>query len=148
MRGSLYHRQVTVGHRAAVALLLAGATLLAVGLVVFATRACPGPTDAAPCPSAAVNRGIVVALAAAGAGLLVTPFAFLAEYAMRRRIVYRGAWARAARRGAVVAIVVAALAGLRLGGVLSAPLAAAVVFGPIALEVYVSRTELRGGPAG
>ena len=139
---------MSVGHRVAIVLLIAAGTLTGVGLVLFATNACSGPTDIDPCASAAVNRGVVVALAAAAAGLIVTPFALLAEYATRRRIVYRGAWSRAARRGAVVAIVIAVLAGLRLGGALSAPLAAAVVFGPIALELYLSRTELRGGPAG
>ena len=139
---------MSIGHRAAIVLLIAAGTVTAVGLVLFATNSCPGPTDIDPCASAAVNRGIVVALAAAAEGLIVTPFAFLAEYATRRRIVYRGAWSRAARRGAVVAIVIAVLAGLRLGGALSAPLAAAVVLGPIALELYLSRTELRGGPAG
>jgi hypothetical protein len=51
----------------------------------------------------------------------VTPFAFLAEFVARRRIVFRGAWARAARRGLLAAAVVAALAGLRLGGALSVP---------------------------
>ena len=76
---------------------------------------------ATPCPDAGVNRAVVVALAAASAGLAVAPFALLAEFAVRRRIIYRGAWARAARRGLLVAGAIAALAGLRLGGALSVP---------------------------
>ncbi|MGH2457163.1 MAG: hypothetical protein ACRDHD_13010, partial [Candidatus Limnocylindria bacterium] len=74
-----------------------------------------------PCPGAGTNRAVVVALAAAAAGLLVAPFAFLGEFAARRRIVYRGAWGRAARRGLLVAAIVGALGGLRLGGALSVP---------------------------
>jgi hypothetical protein len=42
---------------------------------------------------------------------------------LRRRIVYRGAWARAARRGALVGVVIGVLAGLRLGGALTVPAA-------------------------
>jgi hypothetical protein len=97
------------------------ATLGAVVLLAFAAHACPGTTVSAPCPAAATNRAIVVTLLALTVGLLVTPFAFLAEVAVRHRIVYRGAWGRAARRGALVAAVVAAMAGLRLGDALSPP---------------------------
>ena len=97
------------------------AVLGAVVLLAFAAHACPGDVPSEPCPAAAANRAIVVALLALSIGLLVTPFAFLAEVALRRRIVYRGAWGRAARRGALVAAVVAAMAGLRLGGALSPP---------------------------
>ncbi len=137
---------ISIGHRTAVALLLAAATGAALALILFASRACPGPADMDACASAAANRATVVALASLGVALFVTPFAFLGEYAARRRIVYRGSWSRAARRGAVMGIVVAVLAGLRLGGALTAPLAAAVVLAPIALETYVTRTELRRGP--
>jgi hypothetical protein len=42
---------------------------------------------------------------------------------LRRRIVYLGAWMRAARRGLITALAVAALAGLRLGGALTVPVA-------------------------
>jgi hypothetical protein len=97
------------------------AVLGAVVLLAFAAHACPGDAASQPCPAAAANRAIVVVLLALTIGLLVTPFAFLAEVALRRRIVYRGAWARAARRGALVASVVAAMASLRLGGALSPP---------------------------
>lgn len=105
--------------RVTVAALVAGAVLAGVVLVAFAARACPVETPAQPCPEAGRNVAVVVALAAIGVGLLVAPFAFLAEYAVRRQIVYRGAWWRAGRRGLLAATVVAALAGLRLGGALT-----------------------------
>ena len=124
------------------------AALLGVLLVVFAARSCPAASSAEPCPGAAVNRAVVITLAAATIGFAVAPLAFLAEYAARRRIVYRGSWLRAARRGALAAGVVAVLAGLRLGGVLTAALAGGVILAPIALEAYVTRNELGGGPAG
>lgn len=106
-------------------LVVAGLALLAllvgVTLVAFAANACPTDVPARPCPEAWTNRMIVVVLAAAAAALLVAPFAFLSEFVARRHIVYRGAWARAARRGLLVAALVASLAGLRLGGALSIP---------------------------
>lgn len=105
--------------RLAVAGLAAAAALVGLTLVVFAAVACPTETASQPCPAAGTNRIVVVGLAALTTGLLMTPFAFLAEFVGRRRIVYRGAWGRAARRGLLVAAVVAALAGLRLGGALS-----------------------------
>jgi hypothetical protein len=106
-------------------LVVAGLALLAVlagvTLVAFAARACPTDSPLQPCPAAGTNRIVVVVLAAATAGLLVTPFAFLAEFVARRRIAFRGAWWRAARRGLLAAALVAAMAGLRLGGALSVP---------------------------
>jgi hypothetical protein len=109
--------------RAAVAGLVLLAVLAAVVLVSFAGHACPADSPGTPCPAAGVNRAVVVTLTAAAGGLAVTPFALLAEFAVRRRILYRGAWARAARRGLLVAAAIAALAGLRLGGALSVPVA-------------------------
>jgi hypothetical protein len=103
---------------AALALL---AVVAAMALVVFAAAACPTDTPARPCPGAWNNRLVVIGLAATAIGLLVTPFAFLAEFAGRRRIAYRGAWGRAARRGVLAAALVGALAGLRLAGALSVP---------------------------
>lgn len=76
----------------------------------------------------------MVTLAAMSAGLAVVPFALLAEFAVRRRIIYRGAWARAGRRGLVVAAAIGALAGLRLGGALSVPVAIFVLSLAAALE--------------
>jgi hypothetical protein len=108
-------------HRTIVAaLFLLGILALAL-LVAFAGSACPVETEQQPCPDATRNLVVGIGLAAAAVGLLVTPFAFLGEFVARRRIVYRGAWARAARRGLLVALVVAILAGLRLGGALNVP---------------------------
>jgi hypothetical protein len=120
---------VTARHRLIVAALILGAVVAAGILAAFASVACPVDTAAQPCPAAGRNLVVGVALAAVAVALLVTPFAFLAELLARRRIVYRGAWRRAARRGALTGLVVAALAGLRLGGALSVPIAlfAAVV---------------------
>ena len=122
--------------------LLAAAVLTGLLLVVFAERSCPVSTPTLPCPDAPLHRAVVVILAAAAAGLLVAPFAFVAEFAARRRIVFRGAWGRAARRAFLAAIVVAALAGLRLGGALNAPLALFVLLAPIVFDVYITRREL------
>src|SRR4029079_6914845 len=101
-------------------LVLAG-LLGALGLLLFAGTTCPAELPGQPCPAAGTNRLVIIALAAATSGLLAAPFAFLAEFVMRRRIVYRGAWRRAVRRAAIVAAVVVVLAGLRLGGALSLP---------------------------
>ena len=105
--------------RIVVAALALLAVLVGVVLVAFAGNACPGSTLGQPCPAAGANRIVVVTLAAAAVGLLVAPFAFLSEFVARRRIAFRGAWARAARRGLLAAALVAALAGLRLAGALS-----------------------------
>jgi uncharacterized membrane protein YbhN (UPF0104 family) len=130
---------VTGRTRLAVAALVLLAVLAAVVLVSFAGRACPADTAATPCPQAGTNRAVVVALVAATAGLAVTPFALLAEFALRRRIMYRGAWGRAARRGLLVAAAIAALAGLRLGAALSVPVALFIVSLAAALEWFASR---------
>jgi hypothetical protein len=119
------------------------AILGVVVLVAFAGNACAGDPAGRPCPDAGSNRVVVVALAAAAAGVAVAPFAFLAEFAVRRRIIYRGAWGRATRRGLLVAAVVAAIAGLRLGGALSVPAALFVISLAAALEwVALRRFDL------
>jgi hypothetical protein len=128
-------------------LVVAGLVLLAVlgavVLVAFAGNACAGDVPGRPCPEAGANRAIVVVLAAATGGLVVMPFALLAEFAVRRRIIYRGAWGRAARRGALVAAIIAAIAGLRLGGALSVPVALFVISLAAAVEwVAVRRFDL------
>ena len=130
-------------HRLVAAALILLGILAVIVLVSFAGRACPSETDAQPCPDAAFNRAAVLFLASASATLLVTPFAFLAEVAARRRIVYRGAWMRAARRGILVGLVVAALGGLRLGGALSVPIAIFVVI----LAGVAEWLVVRGGRA-
>ena len=130
-------------NRLDVAGLLIAAILTIVLLLVFASRSCPARTELDPCPSAGWNRAVVVALASGAAALLVAPFAFLAEFALRRRIVYRGAWARAARRGLLAAFVVASLAGLRLGGALSPPVVAFLLVAPVVLEGYLTKYRSR-----
>jgi hypothetical protein len=129
-------------HRLAVAGLILLGLLLLVGLVAFAGNACPVETEAQPCPDAARNVGVVVALAALAAGVLVTPFAFLGEVLARRRIVYRGAWIRAVRRGVLVALVLAALAGLRLAGSLTVPVAIFIVILAAAAEWFLARRDV------
>lgn len=127
--------------RTAVAALVLLGVLAAVVLVSLAGRACPVETPAQPCPDAALNRALVVALAAVSLVLIVTPFAFLGEVMARRRIVYLGAWVRAARRGVLVGLVVAALAGLRLGGSLSVPIAIFVIILAGVVEWYLARRD-------
>ena len=121
-------------HRLIVGALIVLGVLLGAGLVAFASVSCPIDTEAQPCPAAGRNLVVAVTLAASAAGLLVTAFAFLAEVLARRRIVYRGAWRRAARRGVLAALVLAALAALRLGGTLSVPIALFVLVVAGALE--------------
>lgn len=129
-------------HRLRVATLILLGVLAVVVLLAVAGRACPVETEAQPCADAAQNRAIVVGLASAGATLLVTPFAFLGEVMARRRIVYRGAWLRAARRGILVGLVLAALAGLRLGGTLSVPIAIFVIILAGVIEWFLARRDL------
>lgn len=128
-------------HRLTVAILFLIGVLAVVFLIGIAGRACPAETAAQPCPDAARNRAVVVILASASAVLLLTPFAFLAEVMARRRIVYRGAWVRASRRGLLVGLVVAALAGLRLGGALSVPIGMFVIILAGVAEWLVARRE-------
>lgn len=113
--------------RLAVAALTLLAVLVAVLLIVFASVACPTDTPEQPCPAVATNRGVVIGLAAVAVGLLVVPFALLSEFVIRGRILYRGAWGRAIRRGLLAGGAVAALGGLRLGGALTVPVAIFVV---------------------
>ena len=117
------------------------AVLTALVLVVFAAGACPVETELQPCAQAPRNVVIVIGLAASAAGLLVTPFAFLGEFVARRRIVYRGAWGRAARRGVLVGLTIATLAGLRLGGALSVPIAIFVVILAGVAEWFAARRD-------
>jgi hypothetical protein len=109
------------GSRLAVVGLLLAAAVAAAVLLVFLDRACASDQPGSPCPQAGFNRAVVVALVGVIAALLVAPFAYLAEFAARRRIEYRGSWGRALRRGLLAGLVVAALAGLRVGEALGVP---------------------------
>ena len=71
----------------------------------------------------------------------MAPFAFLGEVLARRRIVYRGAWGRAARRGTLVGLVVAALAGLRLGGALNVPIGMFTIILAAVVEWLLARRD-------
>jgi len=128
-------------HRLGVALLILASIMAVVVLVAVAGRICPAETPTQPCPDAARNRVVVVILAAVSGALLVTPFAFLGEVVARRRIVYRGAWGRASRRGALTGLVIAALAGLRIGGALSVPVGIFVIILAGVVEWLVVRRE-------
>ena len=128
-------------HRAIVAALILLGVLALVLLVAFAGNACPVETEAQPCPDAIRNVTMAIILASVGVALLVTPFAFLAEFVARRRIVYRGAWLRAARRGVLVGLVLASLAGLRLGGALTVPVAIFIVILAVAAEWLLARRD-------
>jgi hypothetical protein len=127
--------QVTVG------LLILAGVLGVVVLVAIAGRLCPVETAAQPCPDSARNRVLVVGLAGAAAALLVAPFAFLGEVVARRRIVYRGAWSRAARRAVLIGLVIVTLAGLRLGGALSVPITIFVIILAGVVEWYFARRD-------
>jgi hypothetical protein len=110
-------------------------------LVWWASTACPVETGTQSCPGAARNLVVGISLAAISAALLVTPFAFLGEVVARKRIVYRGAWWRAGRRGALVGLVVAALAGLRLADVLSVPIALFAIMLGAVFEWFLARRD-------
>ena len=129
-------------HRLTVAVLILVGIFSVIVLVAIAGRACPVQTEAQPCADAARNRAMVVAMAAVSTALLITPFAFLGEVMARRRIVYRGAWTRAARRGVLTGLVLAAIAGLRLGGVLSVPIAIFVIILAAVVEWFLVRRDV------
>jgi hypothetical protein len=120
--------------RLAVAALALLAVLMVGLLVLFASVACPSDLPEQPCPGAGTNRVVVIALAALAVGLLVVPFALLSEFVIRGRMLYRGAWGRAIRRGLLAGGAVAALGGLRLGGALTVPVAIFVVLLAGAIE--------------
>jgi hypothetical protein len=128
-------------HRTIVAGLFLLGILALVLLVAFAGNACPVETEQQPCPDATRNLVIGIGLAAAAVGLLVAPFAFLGEFVTRRRIVYRGAWARAVRRGLLAGLVVATLAGLRLAGALNIPTALFVLMLAGVAEWFAARAD-------
>lgn len=127
------------GNRLAVGGLVLAGLLVGLALLVFAGNACPAELPGQPCPAAGSNRIVVIVLAASSLGLLVAPFAFLGEFVARRRIVYRGAWARALRRAVLAGAVIVGLAGLRLGAALSVPAALFVLLLGGAAEWFAVR---------
>lgn len=129
-------------NRTIVGALILLSALSAIVLVAFAANACPVETVAQPCPAAERNLVLVIVLAATTVGLLVAPFAFLGEVMARRRIVYRGAWGRAGRRGTLAGLVVAAMAGLKLADALSVPVAIFVLVLAAVTEWFFTRNDL------
>ena len=112
-------------------------------VIVVASSLCPAQTVLLQCPDAARNRAVVLGLASLTLAILTAPFAFLGEFVERRRIVYRGAWWRAARRGALAGIVLAALGGLRLGGALTVPVAIFTVVLAVLAERFLAVRDRR-----
>ena len=76
------------------------------------------------------------ALLAVAAFTTLAPLLWLAAFAVRGRIAYRGEWLRAARRAAFVGLVAALFVVLRGQGILRAPIALFVV----AMVVFVELT--------
>jgi hypothetical protein len=125
---------VTARDRVLVAVLLVGGVMAGVAVVALAANLCPGPTPNDPCPGASRNQAIVVGTAALALALMTTGLAFVGEYLLRNRIAYLGAWGRAARRGGLVGIALAAVAGLRLVDALTIFSAAVVIAVVVAIE--------------
>jgi hypothetical protein len=125
---------VTARDRVLVAVLLVGGVGAGVVVAALAANLCPAPTPTDPCLDATRNQAIVVGTAAAAVSLVMTGLAFVAEYLVRNRIVYRGAWARAARRGLLIGAALAAVAGLRLLDALTIFSAGVVIAVVIAIE--------------
>ena len=71
-------------------------------------------------------------------GLTTVPLFWLAGFARQRRIAYRGDWTRAARRGAWVAFIVAAIALLRLEDLFEPPIGLFLVALVLVAEVTIS----------
>ena len=129
-------------HRTIVAALFLLGVLALVLLVAFAGIACPVETEQQPCPDATRNLVIGIGLARDGAGRCWSRRSRSSASSWRaRRIVYRGAWARAARRGLLVGLVVAILAGLRLGGALNVPTALFVLILAGVAEWFAARLD-------
>ncbi len=110
-----------------------------IAVAVLASQLCPASTPTDPCPDADRNRLLVVGLAAAAVFCLMTPAAFVGDYLVHNRIAYLGAWGRAARRGLLAALVLAAVAGLRLVDALNLFSAGVVVAVAAAVEWLAAR---------
>jgi hypothetical protein len=118
----------------AIVLLALGAVVAGLAVVALASQLCPGPTATDPCPDAERNRLLVVGVVGTGVVLLLTPVLFVLDYAMHRRIAYRGAWWRALRRGLLIGLAVAAVAALRSFDALNVFSATVVIGIAVALE--------------
>jgi hypothetical protein len=100
------------------ALFGAAALVWALVAVVVTTR------DPVEDPGAGFIGAALIGLAV---GLTTVPIFWLLTFGRHRRISYRGDWARAARRGGWVGLVVGVLVVLRIQGVLELPIALFIV---------------------
>lgn len=119
--------------RAATIALLAGAAgAWAVVLLLVTTR------DPYRDPAAAQLGALLVGAAVA---VTATPLAWLAAHARNRRIAYRGAWGRAARRGGWAGLLAGAAVLLRVLGIDAPPilLFLAAIFGVAELTLSAER---------
>jgi hypothetical protein len=127
--------------RIAVAALGLAAVAAVIAVAVLASQLCPAPTPTDPCPDADRNRLVVVGLAAIAVFCVMTAAAYVGDYLVHDRIPYRGAWARAVRRGLLAGLVLAAVAGLRLVDALNL-FSATVVVGVAAAAEWVASRRL------
>lgn len=127
--------------RITVAALGLAAVAAVIGVAVLASQLCPAPTPTDPCPDADRNRLVVVGLATVAVFCGMTSAAFVGDYLVHDRIAYRGAWARAARRGLLTGLVLASVAGLRFADALNL-FSAAVVVGVAAAAEWVATRRL------
>ena len=70
-------------------------------------------------PSAGFIGGVAMGVAV---GLTTVPLFWLAAFSRHRRIAYRGDWARAARRGGWIAVLVALFIVMRVQGIFQPPI--------------------------
>jgi hypothetical protein len=120
-----------------VTLIVAALAAWAAVALLFTTRS---PFDAAGQGDTPVQLAGAVLLGIAVA-LTLWPLFWLAAFARRRRIAYRGDWLRAARRALLAGFVVVLLVVVRAFGAFSLPLAAFVL--AMALFVEFSLTFRR-----
>ena len=86
--------------------------------------------------SSVIVAGAVLLGAAVAA--TIAPLLWIAGFARRRRIAYRGDWIRAARRAALCGLVVTLLVILRSQEALSTPMAVFVIAMPVLVEITLS----------
>lgn len=88
-------------------------------------------SDSSVIVGGAVLLGVAIALT-------VAPVLWIAGFVRTRRIAFRGDWIRAARRAALLGLVVTLLVILRAQGALSTPLLIFVIAMPILVEMTLS----------
>ena len=106
------------------------AALAWAGVAWMFTTVDPG-TDSSVLVAGALLLGAAVTLT-------LVPVLWIAGFVRTKHIAFRGDWVRAARRSALVGLVVVLLVILRAQGALSLPMAAFVIVMPILVEVTLS----------